>query len=274
MVTERDYMLGTHDEEVARLGLQHRVWRNRVLDGWHRAGIGDGQTVIDLGAGPGFATTDLADLVGEAGSVVAIERSRRFLDVLEAERGRRGLDQIAVHEADLDEMDALPASEADALWCRWVVAFVRNPRPLVSRCVAALRPGGVAIFHEYLNYATWRLIPPVASFDGFVPVIREVWRDEGGEPDIGVYLPQWLESEGMQIESLRPYVDVVSPADDIWQWPQSFVHTSVERLVALGRLTPDRARTIRDDFTTHAASPGARLVTPIVLEIIARKPGT
>ena len=29
---ERDYVLGTHDDEVMRLGLQHRVWRPRALD--------------------------------------------------------------------------------------------------------------------------------------------------------------------------------------------------------------------------------------------------
>ena len=39
MSEERDYLLGTHDAEVQRLGLQHRVWRPRVLDAWRRAGI-------------------------------------------------------------------------------------------------------------------------------------------------------------------------------------------------------------------------------------------
>ncbi len=26
-----DYVLGTHDAEIARLGLQHRVWRESML---------------------------------------------------------------------------------------------------------------------------------------------------------------------------------------------------------------------------------------------------
>ena len=36
--SDRDYVLGTHDEEIARLGLQHRVWRPMVLECWYRAG--------------------------------------------------------------------------------------------------------------------------------------------------------------------------------------------------------------------------------------------
>jgi ubiquinone/menaquinone biosynthesis C-methylase UbiE len=57
---ESDYVWGTHDEEVARLGLQHRVWRAAILDCWWRADITAGSKVIDVGAGPGYATVDLA----------------------------------------------------------------------------------------------------------------------------------------------------------------------------------------------------------------------
>lgn len=62
-MAERDYVLGTHDDEIYRLGYQHRVWRPRALDAWARAHIGDGCKVIDFGAGPGFATMDLAEMV-------------------------------------------------------------------------------------------------------------------------------------------------------------------------------------------------------------------
>lgn len=78
---DRDYLLGTHDAEVARLGLQHRVWRPRMLDAFRRAGITTGQRVIDAGAGPGWASFDLAEIVGPRGRVVALERSGNFLEV-------------------------------------------------------------------------------------------------------------------------------------------------------------------------------------------------
>src|SRR6476659_10610081 len=61
---DRDYLLGTHDQEVRRLGVQHAVWRARVLDAWQRAGFGPGQAILDLGCGPGYAALDLAEVVG------------------------------------------------------------------------------------------------------------------------------------------------------------------------------------------------------------------
>src|SRR4051794_14670044 len=100
-MTEGDYVLGTRDDEVDRLGLQHRVWRPRMLDAWRRAGITAGWTVIDVGAGPGFATLDLAEIVGPAGKVIALERSRHFLLVLRARALHNGLANIEAHERDV-----------------------------------------------------------------------------------------------------------------------------------------------------------------------------
>src|SRR6266705_6978137 len=101
MAQESDYVLGTHDEELARLGLQHRVWRSVALDCWKKAGITVGSRVLDVGAGPGYATVDLAEIVGPAGEVVALERSSKFVRAMrEAVRGR-SLTNVRIHELDL-----------------------------------------------------------------------------------------------------------------------------------------------------------------------------
>ena len=132
MSEERDYLLGTHDAEVERLGLQHRVWRPRVLDAWRRAGITVGSTVIDAGAGPGWASLDLAEIVGQEGRVSALERSARFVDVLNRSAAARGLRNIDASTVDL-VTDPLPASGADAFWIRWVLAFVSDPAAVLAK---------------------------------------------------------------------------------------------------------------------------------------------
>src|SRR6266480_7800905 len=101
MAAERDYVLGTHEEELARLGLQHRVWRSVALDCWQRAGITVGKRVLDVGAGPGYATVDLAEIVGPKGEVVALERSRNFIRAIEAACRTRSLTNVKIHEIDL-----------------------------------------------------------------------------------------------------------------------------------------------------------------------------
>ena len=272
MADEKDYVLGTHDEEIARLGLQHRVWRPRVLDAWRRAGFTLGQTILDVGCGPGHATLDLAEIVGPRGRVVAVDRSRRFLDTLAAAGRERALGGIETREQDLDLAD-LPSVGADAVWARWVAAFVRDPRALVGRIARALKPGGVFVSHEYFDYRTWRLLPRSEEFERFVVQVMEVWRQSGGEPDIGLDLPRWLGEEGFEIRSIRPIVDVVSPASFVWHWPRTFVEVGLRRLVDLGRLTRDEAEAVQEIFAARSADPTTLMVTPAVLETIAvRKP--
>jgi SAM-dependent methyltransferase len=268
MPEENEYILGTHDEEIARLGLQHRVWRPRVLDAWQRAGISTGQTVLDIGCGPGYATIDLAEIVGPSGTIVAVDKSERFLSVLDAARRQRGLTNISRYMLDLNE-ENLPSIQADAAWARWVFAFVRHPHELIKRAAYALKPGGVFVVHEYCDYATWRMAPRSAELEEYVDVVMESWRDEGGEPDIALELPAWLTELGFELRSLQPIIDMVPPSNVEWDWLKAFVHVGLKRLVDLGRLTSRRAGEISHSIEAREADPGTLMITPAVLEIVA-----
>lgn len=263
-VAERDYVLGTHDDEVARLGLQHRVWRPRALDAWRRAGFTVGQTLLDLGCGPGWASFDLADIVGADGQVVGVDRSRRFLDFLRS----RKVPQIEAREIDLD-VDDLQIRDADGVWARWVFAFVKNPHDLVERVHRALKPGGILVAHEYFDYATWRVSPRSPEHEAFVETVMSSWRAAGGEPDIGLDVPRWLRELGFEIRSLLPIVDVIRPADFAWQWPRSFIEVGVRRFVELGQMSEERADATLRAFAATEAAADPIMITPAVLEIIA-----
>lgn len=260
-LAERDYILGTHDDEVARLRLQHAVWRPRALDAWRRAQFNAGDTVIDIGCGPGYASLDLAEIVDR---VIAVDRSRRFLDVLRS----RDVAKIETHEIDLDE-DPLPAQNAGGAWARWVFAFVKRPRDLAARVRSALKPGGVLVVHEYLDYETWSFMPGSEEHEEFVRAVMRSWRNSGGEPNIGRELPRWLEDLDFDIRSMQPIVDVIRPADFAWQWPRSFLHSGLQRLIDLGEITSERGEAIAGAFARKESDPQAMMVNPAVLEIIA-----
>lgn len=267
---DRDYVLGTGDVEIERLALQHRVWRARALDAWRRAGITIGQTVVDVGCGPGYATIDLASIVGSRGQVIAVDQSRRFLDVVEAQRRHHGLENVEGLELDLSATP-LPDLRADAAWCRWVLCFVPRPRDALAAMVRAVRTGGVLILHEYFDYGAWRLAPRSPQLEEFVAAVMTSWRESGGEPDVALDLPGWLEQAGCRIESLQPIIDMVPPASYTWQWPARFIASGLVRLVELGYLTADRSAAISAAFARAEQEPQTRMITPGVLEIIARR---
>jgi SAM-dependent methyltransferase len=267
---DADYVLGTHDEEVARLGLQHRVWRPIAADCWRRAGITIGSRVIDVGAGPGYATVDLAEIVGTTGEVFAVERSTRFLEVARQACAARGLSQVRFRQADLVE-EPLGALNFDYAWCRWVASFVSSPEKLINNIAGALRPGGLAIFHEYSHYETFRFAPRRPAMEAFAEEVMKSWRVAGGEPNVAIEFPSLFRQAGLEVVEVHPRILTVSPRSYVWQWPASFIEINLVRLHELGLVTEEWCASVRREFKEAEADPATLFTTPLFLEIIARR---
>jgi ubiquinone/menaquinone biosynthesis C-methylase UbiE len=267
---ERDYVLGTHEEELERLGVQHRAWRPVVLDCWEKAGITVGNRVLDVGAGPGYATVDLAEIVGPTGRVVAVERSSNFVNALENAVRTQSLSNVDVHELDLMN-DDLPGGPFDFAWCRWVLCFVSDPNLVVKKLVNVLRKGGRAVFHEYGHYRTWRFFPRRHSLEEFRAHVIATWHESGGEPDTGLQLPSWLMKNGFTVRSAVPRIFCLRPDDYMWQWPSQFIHVHLLRLQELGRIDAAFADQVRADLAAAEKEKPSLMLTPLVLEIVAEK---
>jgi SAM-dependent methyltransferase len=270
MATDRDYVLGTHEEELARLGLQHRVWRPVVLDCWQRAGITVGKRVLDVGAGPGYAAVDLAEIVGATGEVVALERSQNFVRAMEEACRARSLTNVKIHELDLMAGE-LPRADYDFSWCRWVMSFVSDPAMLIRKLGDVMPKGSVAIFHEYGHYETWHFFPRLPNQERFREHVIETWRESGGEPDGAVPLATLLPANGFTIRSTRPHLFCARPTDYMWQWPATFIETYLPRLIEMGRINEEFADQVRDELAKAEKNQNAIMITPLVLEIIAEK---
>lgn len=266
----REYVLGTDREELERLGLQHRCWRAQAYEHWERAGLTSGQRVLDVGAGPGFATLDLARLVGPRGRVTAVDVSRRFLDHVAREAEREGLEQVATVEADVQALALEPAT-ADAAWTRWVLSFVRDPAAVIAGVARALVPGGVWAIQEYVAYSTMRVGPGPSVLARVLPAIEASWRAQGGEPDVGLRLPALLEAAGFLVTETRPIARIARPDGSLWEWPTSFYENFVPRLVTGGFLAKEDGDAFLAEWRRRREEPDTLFVAPMVVAITAVK---
>ena len=268
---ERTYFLGTHDEELERLGLQHRVWRPTVLECWRRAGIGPGSKVLDVGAGPGFASADLAEIVGPAGRVVAVERSARFVEAGRAMLASHGLANVEYHELDL-MTDPLPAGGMDASWCRWVACFVASPALLLDKIAAVIRPGGVAIFHEYIQYDSLRITTAGPAHARVRAAGRAGLARGRRRAEHRARRRALLQERGFSIRDAIPRVFCARPgrrdvavAGDVHRHPPA----PPARDWAASRQS--WAEAVRAEFAAAEQQAATLLITPMVLEIVAEK---
>lgn len=271
-VDEREYVLGTGDDELQRLGLQHRLWADAAHAAWKRAGIAPGSRVLDVGAGPGYATFDLAELVQTHGRVLAVDESNAFVTHVRARAKARELSQISAAVGDVQELATAIGSESafDMAYARWVLCFVARPEAVVSGVASALKPGGRFVVHDYFNYEAMTSAPRRESYAKIVAATARSWRARGGDPDVMGRMPRILAEHGFVVEHLAQHQRIARPGDSMWNWVASWWRNFTPKLVQMGEITADDARRFFDDMDAMRAETDFT-VLPNVYEIVARK---
>jgi SAM-dependent methyltransferase len=114
-----------------------------------RSGIPAGGGVwADLGAGSGTFSRALADLLGEGGTVVAVDRAT----VPPARPPDAGAAEIIALHADFTrslDLAPLGIGPLDGILMANALHFVRRQRGALGQLVSLLRPGGTVVLVEY-----------------------------------------------------------------------------------------------------------------------------
>jgi len=265
-----DYLLGTHDEELERLGFQHRVWAEEAFASWRRAGFGYGATVLDVGCGPGFASIDLAHLVGPHGRVIAVDSSGKFLAHLDAAARAQALTNVETLCTDVQSL-SLPAASIDGAYARWILCFLSDPEALVASVAKALKPGGSFVAMDYFNYGAFTLAPRSAAMDHVIAAVQESWRRSGGNLEIQGRLPGIMDACGLEVTDIRCIAKIARPGSPEWLWPERFFASFLVTLQEMDLVSEAEAAAFREDWQARAADPTSFMALPLQYEIIGRK---
>jgi 16S rRNA (cytosine967-C5)-methyltransferase len=125
-----------------------------------------GEHVLDLCAGPGIKTGQIAARMGDRGEVISVESDAQRAEEVAAQARRLGLRSVTVIESDATNPGMAPgfdrvlldapcsdlgtlASRPDARWRKspaTVDRLVGVQAELIERARAALRPGGTLVY--------------------------------------------------------------------------------------------------------------------------------
>jgi ubiquinone/menaquinone biosynthesis C-methylase UbiE len=268
-----EYVLGTDEQELQRLGLQHRLWSAAAHEAWERARIQPGMTVLDIGCGPGHATLDLAEIVGPRGRVTGIDESPKFLKHLQDQADARRLTNVERILADAQHLETLklPDASVDFAYARWVLCFVKDPEAIVRGVARILKPGGRFVVQDYFHYESMTIAPKRPSFTKVIDAVAKSWRERGGDPDIVGRLPAMFSAHGLAVDDLHVNRRLARPGTTMWHWPDSFWKSFLPRLVALGHLDQADERRFEADWAEATADPASFMLLPPVFDLIGRK---
>jgi SAM-dependent methyltransferase len=216
-----------------------------------------GQTVLDVGCGPGTITADLAAIVAP-GRVTALEVTDAALDLTRAEIGRRGLDTVDFAVGDVHGLQ-LPDGGFDVVHAHQVLQHVGDPVAALREMRRVARPGGVVAVRDS-DYAAFTWFPQLPELDEWLDLYQRVARGNGGEPDAGRRLLSWAHAAGFRdVTATSSTWCFATPEDRAWwggMWAERVLASDMARTaVATGAATSDDLRRISEAWKRWAAHP-------------------
>jgi SAM-dependent methyltransferase len=255
-VTEQHRAVYTHGhhESVLR-GHRRRTAQDSAA--YLLAYLRPGQSVLDIGCGPGTITVDLAALVAP-GSVTAVEITEEALNLARAEAGRRNAPNVSFVTSDVHALD-FPDAAFDVVHAHQVLQHVADPVQALREMRRVCVPGGIVAVRD-ADYAGFIWYPRLAPLDRWLELYQRAARTNGGEPNAGRRLLSWAREAG--------FVDI-TPTGSMWcyatdetrdwwgeMWADRILHSDLARqLVNSGLASGAELEEISAAWREWAAAP-------------------
>ncbi len=165
------------------------------------AGLREGMRVVEVGCGTGAMTAWIAETVGPAGRVAAVDADARQIDLARAAAARKGISTIDFFRRRIPDED-LPAGEYDLAYARLVLMHVRDPEGALRSMVRALKPGGLLVCEE-ATARTAFAFPPDDVVIRTGRLFEDLGRALGVDFDIGDRLFELVRHQGCRLAGAR-----------------------------------------------------------------------
>jgi arsenite methyltransferase len=194
-----------------------------------RLALRSGESVIDVGSGPGFLCEEMAGAVGESGRVLGIDISDDLLTVARERNARPWLTYV---NGDAGRLGVLEASFDVAVSVQ-TLEYLEDPDRAIAEMFRVLKPGGRALI---LN-TDWDRVAWYSSNPDRMGRVRRAWEAHCAHPRLPQTLVGRLRAAGFTIVSLGTF-PIVNTRLDPGTYSEGLLDLMLDFLVA--RQTVDR----------------------------------
>ena len=195
-----EYLLGHSDGEVERLQAQARLMEPITRQIFRDAGIVPGMRVLDVGSGAGDVAFLVADMVGDSGEVLGVDRVSAVVGAASERAKARSLRNVSFKIGDPAQM--VFDRRFDAIVGRYVLQFQKQPALMLRNLARHLRSGGLAVFHE-IDWSGLSSFPAAPTFDRCCRWGLDTLRAHGTETRMGSKLHATFVEAGLSAPSMR-----------------------------------------------------------------------
>jgi ubiquinone/menaquinone biosynthesis C-methylase UbiE len=218
--------------------------------------IKQGDHVLDVGCGSGGITASIASLVGDNGSVTGIDTSEHLIAI--ARENYSSLSNVHFEIADIlqytpgensntfvqfvPDNSCLP-EQFDVVSAARVVQWVANPKEILLKMVALVKPGGYISVLDY-NHEKIQWSPAVPeSMNRFYKAFLQWRKDAGMDNQVADHLANMSEEAGLKNITVSNHSELTNSADTYF-----LKHINIWAIVAATR----GKQMVNDGYITEA----------------------
>ncbi|MFG1621150.1 class I SAM-dependent methyltransferase [Kribbella sp. NPDC049227] len=241
-----------HHESV----LRSHSWRTAENSaGYLLPHLRPGMALLDVGAGPGTITADLARLV-EPGPATALEATGEALDITRATFAKLDL-EVEFVVGDVHALD-LPDDTYDVVHAHQVLQHVADPVQALREMRRVCKPGGIVAVRDS-DYHGFTWYPELPELDEWMDLYQRMARANGGEPDAGRRLLSWaLEAGFEKVDATASTWTFANPEDRaFWggMWADRILKSAMSDQARRAGVPEETLTSISAAWQTWAARP-------------------
>ncbi|MEN0129245.1 MAG: methyltransferase domain-containing protein [Brevundimonas sp.] len=219
---KQDVYTHGHHESVLR---SHR-WRTAENSAAYLLpALEAGQSLLDVGCGPGTVTIDLAQRLAP-GEVVGVDTSSAVIEIARA----AAKDSQANVTFDVADAYRLPFADDsfDVVHAHQVLQHLTDPVAALREMRRVAKPGGIVAVRD-ADYSGMTWFPQSPGLDEWLALYQEVTQANGAEADAGRRLLSWVREAGFDPAGIAPSAATwcyATPEDRTW-WAGLWADRSV-----------------------------------------------
>lgn len=268
-MTPLDRYTHGHHESV----LRSHTWRTAQNSAsFLLSHLSSGDTLLDVGCGPGTITMDLAELVAP-GHVIGIDRSNEVIERAREAAEARDLSNLSFEVGDVYTLE-FEDSSFDVVYAHQVLQHLSDPVRALKEMRRVLRVGGCLGVRD-ADYGEFTWSPSNERLERWMELYHQITRRNGAEADAGRFLVSWVESAGFEsLESSTSDWTYETVEEREWWadlWADRVLYSEFARQgLEYGLSTSEELSEISDAFRAWSESAEGIFVV-VHEEVVARK---
>ncbi len=203
-LNSNNYILGVGEQGKERLTILNELFKKTSRNLLLQAGLTKGNHVLEIGCGTGEMTCWIAEQVGNAGRVYAVDISIEQIEIAKRQAKINGVDNITFINSSVFDLCDLPLF--DFIYSRFIIMHLHEPYVALQTMLRFLKSSGHIICEEASNAVTC-CYPPSPTFQKHRQLLRSLGEKKGFDFNLGEKIYSYFRDLNLQ----NIFVNFVQP---------------------------------------------------------------